>query len=294
MLGPVAVWDDGQQIAIGSGRQRFVLAMLLLNAGRLTSTDRLVDALWDDPPSTARAQLHNVISNLRRRLRAAGGSLIVTRPTGYELHLGGHGLDLVRFRELVGQGRQAGSGGDHARAAGLFADALALWRGPALADIADDLAGTTRALLGEERVSAEEARLAAQVALGRYDDVLHELEPVLADHPYRERLHEIRMAALAASGRRADALAAYRKLYRLFSDDLGVEPGPALRDLEQRILRGEPPAPVPRPVTVPRQLPASTPILTGRDELIDEIAADLARADQEAGQVRVLVGPGGV
>ncbi|GAB1516826.1 AfsR/SARP family transcriptional regulator [Actinophytocola sp. KF-1] len=295
VLGPVVVWDDGHPIAIGSGRQRFVLATLLLNAGRLTSTDRLVDALWDDPPSTARPQLHNVISNIRRRLRAAGDGLIVTRPTGYELHLGEHGLDLVRFRELVVQGRQAGSGGDHGRAAGLFADALALWRGPALADVSDDLAATTRALLGEERVSAAEARLEAQVALGRYDDVLIELEPVLADHPYRERLHEIRMAALAASGRRADALAAYRKLYRLFSDDLGVEPGPALRDLEQRILRGEQPAPVaaPPPVTVPRQLPASSPILTGRDELIEEIAADLARADQ-AGQVRVLVGPGGV
>ena len=296
MLGPVTAWDDAQQISIGSGRQRFVLATLLLNAGRLTSTDRLVDALWDDPPSTARPQLHNVISNIRRRLRAAGDGLIVTRPTGYELHLGEHGLDLVRFRELVVRGRQAGSGGDHGRAAGLFAEALALWRGPALADVADDLAATTRALLGEERVSAAEARLEAQVALGRYDDVLHELEPVLADHPYRERLHEIRMAALAASGRRADALAAYRRLHRLFSDDLGVEPGPALRDLEQRILRGEPPTPVaaPPPATVPRQLPASSPILTGRDELIDEIAADLARADQGTGQVRVLVGPGGV
>ncbi|MBB4912184.1 AfsR/SARP family transcriptional regulator [Actinophytocola algeriensis] len=295
MLGPVAVWDDPEHIPIGSGRQRFVLATLLLNAGRLTSTDRLVDALWDDPPTTARPQLHNLISNVRRRLRAAGDGLIVTRPTGYELHLGEHGLDLVRFRELVVQGRNAGSGGDHERAAGLFADALALWRGPALADVADELAATTRALLGEERVSAAEARLEAQVALGRYDDVLRELEPVLTDHPYRERLHEIRMAALAASGRRADALAAYRALYRLFSDDLGVEPGPALRDLEQRILRGEAPAPVaqPAPVTVPRQLPASSPLLTGRDDLIDEIAADLARTDQ-AGQVRVLVGPGGV
>jgi DNA-binding SARP family transcriptional activator len=295
VLGPVAVWDDGQHVAIGSGRQRFVLATLLLNAGRLTSTDRLVDALWDDPPTTARPQLHNLISNVRRRLRAAGDGLIVTRPTGYELHLGEHGLDLVRFRELVVQGRQAGSGGDHERAAGLFADALALWRGPALADVADELAATTRALLGEERVSAAEARLEAQVALGRFDDVLRDLEPVLTDHPYRERLHEIRMAALAASGRRADALAAYRQLYRLFSDDLGVEPGPALRDLEQRILRGEAPAPVapPAPVTVPRQLPASSPLLTGRDDLIDEIAADLAGADQ-AGQVRVLVGPGGV
>lgn len=296
VLGPVAVWDDGPPILVGSGRQRFVLATLLLNAGRLTTTDRLVDALWDDPPTTARAQLHNLISNVRRRLRAAGDGLIVTRPTGYELHLGEHGLDLVRFRDLVANGRQAGSGGDHERAAGLFAEALALWRGPALADVTDDLAATTRQLLGEERVTAAEARLEAQVALGRFDDVLRELEPLLTDHPYRERLHEIRMAALAAAGRRADALAAYRGLYRLFSNDLGVEPGPALRDLEKRILRGEQPAPVaaPAPVAVPRQLPASSPILTGRDDLIDEITADLVRTDRDAGAVRVLVGPGGV
>ena len=286
MLGPVVAWDDGHPVPVGSGRQRFVLATLLLNAGRLTTTDRLVDALWDDPPSTARAQLHNLISNVRRRLRAAGDGLIVTSPAGYELRLGDHGLDLVRFRDLVAHGRLAGSGGDHARAAALFADALALWRGPALADVADDLAAPTRQLLGEERVTAAEARLAAQVVLGRFDDVLSELEPLLAAHPYRERLHEIRMAALAAAGRGADALTAYRELHRLFSDELGVEPGPALRDLEQRILRGETPVRAP----VPHQLPSGPPSLTGRDELVDEIAADLTGADA----VRVLAGPGGV
>ena len=299
MLGPVVAWHDGHPVAVGSGRQRFVLATMLLNAGRLTSADRLVDAMWDDPPSTARAQLHNLISNVRRRLRDAGDGLIITRPTGYEVHLGSHGFDLTRFRELVERGRQAGTGGDHERAAGLFADALSLWRGPALADVSDDLAATTRQLLGEERVTAAEARLDAQLALGRFDDVLRELDPLLAEHPYRERLHEIRMAALAAAGRRADALTAYRQLYRLFGDELGVEPGPALRDLEQRILRGEA-APAPsaarEPPVTPRQLPASSPILTGRDKLVDEIRADLDGTDDAAPgeQVRVLVGPGGV
>jgi DNA-binding SARP family transcriptional activator len=294
VLGPVTARHDGQPVPVGSGRQRFVLATLLLNAGRLTATDRLVDALWDDPPSTARAQLHNLISGVRRRLRPAGDGLIRTRPTGYELHLGTHGLDLARFRDLVRRGRQAGSGGDHERAAGLFAEALTLWRGPALADVADDLAATTRALLGEERVTAAEAHLEAQVALGRFDDVLGELDPLLAEHPYRERLHEIRMAALDAAGRRADALAAYRRLYRLFADDLGVEPGPALRDLEQLILRGEPLVPAPEPVPVPRRLPATSPVLTGRDRLIEDIGADLVRTDVAAGRVSLLGGPGGV
>jgi DNA-binding SARP family transcriptional activator/tetratricopeptide (TPR) repeat protein len=295
VLGPVAAWAGGRAIPVGSGRARFVLATLLLNAGRLTTTDRLVDAVWDDPPTTARAQLHNLISAVRRTLGAAGAGLIVTRPTGYELHLGEHGLDVLVFRDLVDRGRRAGGGGDHERAAALFADALALWRGPALADVADALADGTRQLLDEERVTAAEARLSALLASSRHDDVLRELDPLLGDHPYRERLHEIRMAALAGAGRRTDALSAYRQLFRLFADDLGVEPGPALRDLEQRILRGDAPATTPEVAPPPRQLPAGSPILTGRADLVAEIRADLDGAGAPgAAQVRVLVGPGGV
>ncbi len=293
MLGPVVVRHDGQSLTVGSGRERFVLATLLLNAGRLTTVDRLLDALWPDPPNTARAQLHNMISNVRRRLRPHGGDLIVTRPEGYVLRLGEHQLDLTRFRELTERGRLAGAAGHHDRAADLFAEALALWRGPALSDVTDDLASTTRQLLHEERVAAAEARIDAQLALGRFDDVLRDLDTLLIEHPYRERLHEIRMTALADTGRRAEALAAYRQLYRHFAHDLGVEPGPALRDLEQRILRGEPAAHVP-PADTPRQLPTATPALTGRDELIDEICAELGTDDDSAAQVRVLVGPGGI
>lgn len=293
MLGPVVVRRDGQTLTVGSGRERFVLATLLLNAGRLTTVDRLLDALWPDPPNTARAQLHNMISNVRRRLRPSDGDLIVTRPEGYVLRLGTHRLDLLEFRELTERGRLAGSAGNHERAADLFAEALALWRGPALSDVTDDLAATTRQLLHEERVAAAEARIDAQLALGRFDDVLRDLDTLLIEHPYRERLHEIRMAALADTGRRAEALAAYRQLYRHFADDLGVEPGPALRDLEQRILRGEPAAQAPL-AAAPRQLPTATPALTGRDELIHEICAELGSDDDSAAQVRVLVGPGGV
>ena len=295
LLGPVVARHNGTAVPAGSGRERFVLATLLLNAGRLTSLDRLVDALWDDPPSTARAQLHNMISNVRRRLRAydgaAGDDLIVTRATGYELHLGDHALDVLRFRELVAEGRRAVAVGDPARAAGLLADALALWRGPALADVADELAEPIRQVLHEERLGAAEARLDAQFALERFDDVLRELDPLLAEHPYRERLHELRMSALAASGRRAEALAAYRRLYRRLADDLGVEPGPPLRRLEERILRGESVTAGGPPV--PRQLPAATSVLTGRDKLLGEICADLTREDS-AGLVGVLVGQGGV
>jgi DNA-binding SARP family transcriptional activator len=296
LLGPVVARHNGTAVPAGSGRERFVLATLLLNAGRLTTLDRLVDALWDDPPSTARAQLHNVISNVRRRLRAyddaAGDDLIITRATGYELRLGGHELDVLRFRELVVAGRRAAGAGDPAEAADLLTGALALWRGPALADVADELAAPIRQVLHEERLAAAEARLEAQFALDRFDDVLREVDPLLTEHPYRERLHELRMSALAASGRRADALAAYRRLYRRLADELGVEPGAPLRRLEQRILRGESAAGPP----VPRQLPATTPVLTGRDKLIGEICAEPADDDDadDAGPVRVLVGPGGV
>jgi DNA-binding SARP family transcriptional activator len=294
LLGPVVARHNGTAVPAGSGRERFVLATLLLNAGRLTTLDRLVDALWDDPPSTARAQLHNVISNVRRRLRvyddAAGDDLIITRATGYELRLGHHELDVLRFRELVAAGRRAAGAGDPAEAADLFSGALALWRGPALADVGDDLAAPIRQVLGEERLAAAEARLEAQFALDRFDDVLREAEPLLTEHPYRERLHELRMSALSASGRRADALAAYRLLYRRLADELGVEPGAPLRHLEQRILRGESASGPP----VPRQLPAATSVLTGRDKLIGEICAEPARDDDSAGPVRVLVGPGGV
>ncbi|HWM03581.1 MAG TPA: BTAD domain-containing putative transcriptional regulator, partial [Actinophytocola sp.] len=216
----------------------------------------------------------------------------VTRPSGYELHLGEHQLDVLRFREQVAAGRRAMADGDPAGAAARLAEALALWRGPALADVADELAEPIRQVLHEERLAAAEARLDALFALDRFDGMLREVEPLLVEHPYRERLHELRMSALAASGRRADALAAYRRLYRRLADELGVEPGAPLRRLEQRILRGEgdprsgPP--------VPRQVPAATSVLTGRDKLIGEICAELTRDDEHAGMVRVLVGPGGV
>ncbi len=157
--------------------------------------------------------------------------------------------------------------------------------------MADELAAPVRQVLHAERLAAAEARLDAQFALDRFDDVLREVEPLLAEHPYRERLHELRMSALAASGRRAEALAAYRRLYRRLADELGVEPGAPLRRLEQRILRGDGVAQAGPPV--PRQLPAATSVLTGRDKLIGEICAELTR-DDDAGPVRVLVGPGGV
>jgi DNA-binding SARP family transcriptional activator len=290
VLGPVEVWRDGQSVPVGSARERFVLASLLLNAGRLTHVDRLVDALWTEPPRSAKSQLHNMMSNLRRRLRTDGG-LIEFRSTGYQLDLGPHEFDLLEFRRLATMGREAVDRGEHAAAVRLFTDALALWRGPALADVADELLGDARRALHAEQLTVAEAVLDADLVLGRFDDVLLAVAPLIDEHPYRESLHEKKMAALLAAGHRADALEHYRQTYRRFADELGVEPGAGLRDLEQRILRGDRFIGTPVNSPVPRQLPPAGATLTGRDDLLGELVKTVRSAEMSPA---VLVGPGGV
>lgn len=282
-------------LAVGGGRERLVLAILVLNADRLITADQLIDALWEQPPRSARAQLHNLISRLRRRLRVGDDRLIVSRPVGYELTLESHELDLLEFRELTERGRRAAAGGDHARAVTALAGALSLWRGPALADLPDEWVGEIRRALDEERSAAAHARLEAELALGRHDVVLAELPGLLAEQPFRESLHRIRLLALLGAGRRTDALAAYQRIYRQFVDQLGVEPGESLREVHQQALRGEAPAAV---GAVPHQLPPLLGTVTGRDKLLDAIVAELraGASDPHPGtpRVAVLVGPGGV
>ncbi|MBB4908367.1 AfsR/SARP family transcriptional regulator [Actinophytocola algeriensis] len=289
VLGPVEVWQGGRALPVGSARERFVLASLLLNAGRLTHVDQLVDALWAAPPRSARSQLHNMISNLRKRLRTEGG-LIEFRTTGYQLNLGPHEFDLLEFRRLATTGRAAADRGEHDTAVRLFTGAMALWRGPALADMADELLGDARRALHAEQLAIAEAALDADLVLGRFDDVLRSVAPLIDEHPYRESLHEKRMRALLATGRRADALEHYRRTYRSFADELGVEPGAALRDLEQRILRGDRFTGATPASPVPRQLPPSG-ALTGRDDLLGELVTTVRSGDVSPA---VLVGPGGV
>jgi DNA-binding SARP family transcriptional activator len=293
LLGPVEVHHEGARLPAGSARERFVLAMLLLNPGRQVSTDYLVDRLWPEPPATAKAQLHNLVSKLRTRLHEVDDGLIVTRPSGYEFRLGGHRLDVAEFQALVVDARRASSAGDHAAAASALDRALALWRGAALTDIPNGLGIDIRQGLAEERLAAAEAKLDAELALGRFDTVVREVQPLLAEHPYREHLYGRLMRALAGSGRRADALATYQTAYRRFADELGVEPGTALRELEQRILRGEPEGTVPSSTSrpIPRQLPPAIRRITGREQLLDSITQALAEG---TGGVVVLVGPGGV
>jgi DNA-binding SARP family transcriptional activator len=291
LLGPVRVRIGGRAMPAGSGRERFVLATLLLDAGRLVRVDRLVDALWERPPRSARAQVHNMISNWRRRLGVGVDQVIVTRPPGYELLLGEHRLDLAEFRRMVASAQRATEDGDHGSAATGLTEALALWRGPALADVPDELAAGARLALHDERLAATEALLDCELALARYDAVLSRLGPLIEDHPYREQLYRTRMLALVGAGRRAEALEIYRQAYRRLADDLGIEPGPVLRELEQRILRGEA---VTVAAVVPRQLPPVTGTLTGRDKLVGEICGELRAHDGPGPAVALLVGPGGV
>lgn len=292
VLGPVVAWRGERTVPVGGARERYVLATLVLNADRLTPADRLIDELWAVPPPTARAQLHNLVSRLRSRL---GGGVIVTRPTGYELSSAAATVDVLAFRELVARGRAAMDAGDLRPAETALTDALALWRGPALADVTAERAASVRLALHEERLVAREARLVCRLALGRHDEVLAEVEPLIAEHPYREGLAETAMLVLAAVGRQADALQLYRQVYRRLQDDLGVSPGASLAELEQRILRGTVPA-VGRtaPAVVPRQLPPQTPALTGRHTIVTEVAAALTEGRGPATTVVTLVGPGGV
>ena len=240
ILGPVEVIHGGQTLAVGGARARGVLAMLLLNANRVVSADRLAGELWPDlDPAKAAANLQVRLTELRRALRAAGeAERLVTRPPGYVFGVAVNELDVLRFEQLAATGRAALAAGDAAAAARLLDDALALWRGPALADLGDLLfAVTERARLEDARLDAVESRVDALLACGRHQETIAELEELTAEHPLRERFWAQRLLALYRCDRQADALAAYREVRAVLVGQLGIEPGPELRQLEGRILR---------------------------------------------------------
>jgi DNA-binding SARP family transcriptional activator/pimeloyl-ACP methyl ester carboxylesterase len=229
--------------AAGGARARAVLAMLLLNANRVVSADRLAGEVWPGlEPDRAAANLQVRLTELRRALRAAGeAERLVTRPPGYIFRVTVSELDVSRFEQLAAAGRAALAGGDAAGAARLLDDSLALWRGPALADLGDlPFAGTERARLEGARLDAIESRLDALLACGRHQETLAELENLTAKHPLRERFWAQRLLALYRCGRQADALRAYRELRAVLAGQLGIEPGPELRQLQGRILRQDP------------------------------------------------------
>ena len=244
LLGPVEVAVGGSAVPLGGPKQRSLLALLVLHAGEPVSRDRLVDALWGDrPPATAATALHGYVSNLRKAIepeRPAGGapSILVTVEPGYALRIAAEQVDVERFRALAAGARAAG---DPEAAARLLCEALALWRGPALADLADEpslAAEATR--LDDERAAAVEDRIDADLELGRHSELVGELESLIAAAPLRERPRAQLILALYRCGRQADALAAYRDARRTLVEEVGIEPGPALRELEGRVLAQDP------------------------------------------------------
>jgi DNA-binding SARP family transcriptional activator len=247
ILGPLAVTDEQRRpVEIRGPRQQALLAILLLHANEVVSRDRLIEDLWaGDPPETAATALHGYVSQLRKVLepqaRAGEHRLLVTQAPGYVLRIDPERLDLARFERLVREGKQELVDGEPHGAATALAEALALWRGPPLSEFASvpfALAETLR--LEELRLSALEERVEADLALGRHANLVHELEALVAEHPLRERLRGQLMLALYRSGRQAQALEAYRRGRQTLVNELGIEPGGPLQELEKAILNHDP------------------------------------------------------
>jgi DNA-binding SARP family transcriptional activator/streptogramin lyase len=236
ILGPLEASRRGQPLELGVGKQRALLVLLLLRAGEVVSTDRLIDALWGErPPPSALNSVHIYVSQLRKAL---GNGRLETHGRGYLLALEPEQLDLGRFERLLVDGRGLLAAGEADRAAEGLRAALGLWRGPALSDVAfEPFAQAEIARLEELRLAALEERIEADLVLGRHAELVPELEGLVREHPLRERLRAQLMLALYRSGRQSEALDAYQQARRLLSTELGLEPGRTLRELEAAILR---------------------------------------------------------
>jgi DNA-binding SARP family transcriptional activator len=234
LLGPLEAREAGEPIALGGPKQRAVLAMLLLEAGRVVSQDSLVEALWPDgPPPTAVASLQNFVAQLRKAL---GGGMIETRPPGYVVRLEPKQLDVARVRSLVDSARAT----EPVQRAALLDEALALWRGEPLAEFRyESFAREEIARLEEFHLTLVEERAEAKLAIGAHAEVVPELEALVLVHPLRERLRAQIMLALYRSGRQAEALEVYREGRELLVEELGLEPSPLLRGVHASILRQE-------------------------------------------------------
>jgi DNA-binding SARP family transcriptional activator len=236
ILGPLEVVDDEQVLHLSGQKQRALLALLLLDANRVVSTDRIVDALWgEQPPRTAATSLQNFVSQLRKLL---GSDVVVTKPPGYQLRIAPQQLDLERFVRLVDESRTEGSPVERSSK---LRRALAIWRGRPLADLGfEAFAQQEIGRLEELRLAALEDRVEAELEAGRHSDLVGELEAFADEHPLRERLRSQLMLALYRSGRQAEALQIYHDTRRVLVDELGIEPSPALQQLHGAILRQDP------------------------------------------------------
>jgi DNA-binding SARP family transcriptional activator len=281
VLGPVEAVVEGNVVPLPAAKPRALLAVLLLSRNRVVPVHQLVSDLWsDEPPDTATKALQVYVSQLRK---AIGPDRVVTKAPGYSLRVEEGELDLDRFERLAREGRERLAAGEAGPAADLLREALALWRGPAFAEFtAEPFARDAGTRLDDERVAAVEDRIDAELELGHDDALVPELEELVARDPYRERARGQLMLALYRSGRQADALDLYRRTRATFVDELGIEPGPALQELEGAILRQDPDLrPGRRPRTPTDEAPPSA-----RRRLLPIVLAVLA--------VAVAVGVGAV
>jgi predicted ATPase/DNA-binding SARP family transcriptional activator len=300
ILGTLEVRADGGPVALGGAKPRGLLAVLLLHPNEPVSAERLALALWgEDAPAGAVKTIHVHVSRLRRALANPG--VLATTPAGYLLRVAPDELDADRFERLSAEGHEALADDRPERAAITLREALALWRGPALADLAfGAFAQAEVARLEEERLSALEARVEADLALGGHAELVGELQQLVALHPLRERLHGQLMRSLYGSGRQADALKTYRDARDVLVERLAIEPGPELRALERAILMQDPvldPAPRARRVvrlheraTAARIIAPATPTV-GREGDLMRLRGLLSEAGN---RLITVVGPGGV
>jgi WD40 repeat protein/DNA-binding SARP family transcriptional activator len=283
VLGPVEVSAGGRPVAIGAGKPRALLALLALHEGSTVTTDRLVEGLWgEEPPATAVKMVQVCVSKLRRALAAVGdGAEIVTRGHGYELRLGDGGLDARRFERLIADSKPR--------------EALALWRGAPLADVAHEpFAAAEIRRLENLRMTAIELAIDHDLAAGRHREVVGEIEALVAQEPLRERLHAQRMLALYRCGRQAEALDAYRQARRALVEQIGVEPGPELRRVHEAILRHDASLEL-RSTELPRELDVGgAPAIVGRDRELRWLLARWDAARTGAGELVAVVGPLGI
>ena len=298
LLGPLQVRNRGIALPMLPGKQRALLAALLLRANRMVPLAELTEVVWgSEPPATARATLRNYVKELRKTLAGGAGSRLGTVPGGYQFQVAADELDLARFDALLAGARASASSGAWEDASQRLRAGLSLWRGEPLADIPSEwLTARDVPRLAELRLQAIEAWIEANLQLGRHERVIAELRRLTTVHPFRERLHAQLMVALYRDGRQAEALAAFQRVRRALLRELGVEPGPDLGLLQQQILAADPAltpsaAPVHRRAAlsavapVPRQLPALVPDFVGR---AGELHALTSRAGEPGGRTAAV------
>ncbi|WP_199441998.1 AfsR/SARP family transcriptional regulator [Umezawaea beigongshangensis] len=295
VLGPVEVAVEGGPIPVGGPKPRTLLALLAVQAGRVVPAEQLIDAVWgEEPPESARAAVHTYVSALRRALAE---DVIVHGTGGYRLDVEHERIDLHVFTREVSAGKRAAAAGRPDRAAAHFRTALQQWRGAALGGARGRWAETERTRLGELRLAALEECVDAELSLGRGGSIVDELASAIAEQPLRERLRAQLVLALHQAGRRADALSAYQEARRVLLDELGLDPGPVLRQAHDHVLTSAPaprsrpeavgapsPAPEARVAARPGQLPFDIADFTGRTV---EVAALIRRLSEEATSSRL-------